>query len=166
MKLNIVSGILVWLFSGVSFGQNLPDRNSITISPKSSDSPVQNGRISLKSEVVPLIYRERPAPRYPDSAKSEDQKKYQAKVRAKLDEHIIEIENLKDRIDRLKAYKRSEVLPFLRTAEGNRSVARTKLNQLDFYPPDQWTAFRSGIDRAMKNLEESIVTLAYRLPEP
>ncbi len=106
----------------------------------------------------------RPAPeppqhRYPDSMKSPEFKQYVDAAKEKLNGGIAELDRMKAKIDAMEPGQRSKVLPYLQTTEGNRSVARTKLRQMDYNPPEQWATLRNGVDSAIANFEQSLSVL-------
>ncbi len=67
-----------------------------------------------------------------------------------------EIATLKSSLQNLKGTKQKKLREYLRTAAGNRSMARTKLKQLRNAPLADWTRLKAGTEQAMSNLELSV----------
>jgi len=91
-----------------------------------------------------------------EADKSTEQREYETAMTKRLDGMAQEIVELNSRAENIDEERVNELLDTLRTAAGNRSVVRTKLKQLKFVPPAQWSTLKSGIEKAFLNLEESI----------
>ncbi|RZA25964.1 MAG: hypothetical protein EOP10_05205 [Proteobacteria bacterium] len=131
-----------------------PNANSTPNDPVKTDS-----QVTPQAVTTPII-RPEPTPiPVPATAKTGDQIGYEDQMQIRFDEAA---KTLKDLQTRLETYEKSGhdiSLNQLQTAQGNRSVTRTKLKQLKFITPSQWSSLQSGIDKAFSNLDSSIVTL-------
>ncbi len=134
--------------------QTNTDKNS---SPKSKEKT--KSQVTVPAVRTPVI-RPEPAPvPVPATAKSADQIEFEDKMQIRFDEAVKTVKDLQTRLETYEKAGKDISLDQLRTAQGNRSVTRTKLKQLKFISPSQWSSLQSGIDKAFTNLDSSILTL-------
>jgi hypothetical protein len=79
----------------------------------------------------------------------------QARWKAAADEIAL----LKERGETLQGKKGKAFRESLRTASGNRSMAKTKLNQLVRGSSADFDKFKKGVERAFTDLDNSIVRM-------
>ncbi|RYZ91260.1 MAG: hypothetical protein EOP04_01130 [Proteobacteria bacterium] len=123
--------------------------------------PLPKANLPSKKKIINRVpvYRPEPAVLVPNSAKSPDQKTYEEKSLKQLDELISRVRTLEERLERSPPKDATELWSRLRTAQGNRSVARTKIKQLRYVRPNNWFTLQTGIDKALNNLEQAVVQL-------
>lgn len=90
------------------------------------------------------------------SSKSQAQLEYEANMQIRFDGYAKRIKELELQLETLSKKDQRIQVKSLQTAQGNRSVARTKLKQLRFIAPAQWTSVQADIERAMNDLEVSL----------
>lgn len=163
--------VFLLILSGQSFAQN-SDPNEIPQTPQSMQNPgaapapkavkrppVQKVPAVPAAPRVPVPPPERPAPAprpVSDSAKSSEQREYEAAAQQRINNLAQKINELDNKSDELDDLRRRNFRDMLNTCAGNRSVVRTKVKQLKFIPPNQWQSLRNGIEKAFVNLEQSI----------
>lgn len=136
--------------------QTKPNQNRNTSQPKVVPKPKVNRQPVSKPEPPPVLV--------PESAKSQDQKDYEIAAQKKLDGFIARIQALEDGIEKMPQDTRKPARAKLRTAQGNRSVARTKLKQLKYVRPNDWFTLQNGIEKAFTNLEGSVQAAESAIP--
>jgi len=109
-----------------------------------------------------------PAPNVPVSVmqKSMDLLSYEKRMQNKFDALASELRELRNRLPLIKIKKQKTYRKYLRTADGNRSIASTKLKQLIYSPPGDWIVIRRDIDKAFAELEGSVSRLKVYLKDP
>lgn len=141
-------------------GSNINPANSRT----NPDMPVARPKAKIHPKTKPkVVPSPRPAPPpapapipVNESLKSSEQKAYEAEKSTQFNTLAEEIKTLRARAEALTGPKAIKARSFLSTAEGNRSAARTKLKQLKYTPPANWTILKVGIDSAFADLETAV----------
>lgn len=131
----------------------------INTQPKVRTQPKANIPPKPKKLVEPKIIPPRPEPPQvlvPDSSKSAEQRSYEVESQRKLDDMIARVKTLEDRIEKLPKDERQDIRSKLQTAQGNRSVVRTKLKQLKYVRPNDWFALKGDIEKSFINLSDSV----------
>lgn len=113
------------------------------------------GQTSTSSDSEPKIV--------PESDKSPEQKRYEEMAKKRLAHASETIGEIKKAYENLDDRKKREIDSSLRTAEGNRHVARIKLKQLRYIHPLQWTSLTAGIDNSLLDLERVVSALEKKL---
>ncbi|RYZ89210.1 MAG: hypothetical protein EOP04_07430 [Proteobacteria bacterium] len=170
-KAGFYTALLVYSVRGLaqSSMEDMPlkSKAQTAVIPKTQDSLKASPQVIAPPKVT-KIKRAVPDPyvyKYPESAKNEEMKIYEAEVSERLRVAALQIEDLISKYRALDSTDQSAIISSLRTAEGNRSVVKTKLKQLSYHPPAQWKILKVGLDKAILNLEASVIVLEDKIPE-
>jgi hypothetical protein len=98
--------------------------------------------------------------------KTAEQKSYESAMQTRWKTAADEIALLKSRGESLQGKKGKAFRESLRTASGNRSIARTKLNQLVRAPSADFDKLKTGVERAFTDLDNSIARVRSYFDEP
>ncbi|WP_141733342.1 hypothetical protein [Oligoflexus tunisiensis] len=105
------------------------------------------------------------APRKPAGPKTVQQKIYEADMQTRWSAAADEIAQLRSQVSKLEGKKQKAFRESLRTASGNRSIARTKLNQLVAGSSADWDKRKTLVERAFNDLDNSIKRARAHLAE-
>jgi hypothetical protein len=131
----------------------------VTQQPEATQPPLTQQPAAIDRTAAPPRQIERIEPAatpVSSSLKSQAQLEYEANMQIRFDGFAKTIKNLETQLETLSKKDQRVAVKYLRTAQGNRSVARTKLKQLRFIAPNQWTSVQAGIERAMVELEQAV----------
>lgn len=102
----------------------------------------------------------------PSGPKTVEQRSYESAMQTRWKTAADEIALLKSRGESLQGKKGKAFRESLRTASGNRSIARTKLNQLVRAQSADFDKLKTGVERAFADLDNSIVKVRSYFDEP
>lgn len=102
----------------------------------------------------------------PSGPKTAEQKAYESAMQARWKAAADEIALLRSRGESLQGKKGKAFRESLRTASGNRSMARTKLSQLVRGSSADFDKFKSGVEKAFADLDTSIERVRSYFDEP
>ncbi|HET9241649.1 MAG TPA: hypothetical protein VFO10_30560 [Oligoflexus sp.] len=102
----------------------------------------------------------------PSGPKTSEQRSYESAMQTRWKTAADEIALLKSRGESLQGKKGKAFRESLRTASGNRSMARTKLNQLVRGSSADFDKLKTGVERAFADLDTSIARVRSYFDEP
>jgi hypothetical protein len=144
---------------GTPQGRPLPKKPKVLPRPTSSPTPTPTFTPAPVPEEPPV----RPQPSGP---KTTEQRAYESAMQARWKKAADEIISLKSRGEAFQGNKGKAFRESLRTASGNRSMARTKLTQLVRGSSADFDKLKTGVERAFTDLDTSIAKVRSYFDEP
>lgn len=128
-------------------GQGAPHKPQILPPPMPPPAPMPPLE---PSRPEPFVQPEAPGP------KTAEQKAYESTMQTRWTSAADAIVALKSEVESVQGPRQKAFRESLRTASGNRSMAKTKLNQLIRAPSADFDKLKTGVDRAFEDLDAAI----------
>jgi hypothetical protein len=142
-----------------------PPQVKLPKKPRVLPAPTPTGAPTFTPAPPPEPIAEPTRPQ-PSGPKTVEQRSYESAMQTRWKAAADEITLLRSRGESLEGKKGKAFRESLRTASGNRSIARTKLNQLVRASSADFDKFKTGVERAFADLDNSVARVRSYFDEP